>query len=158
MRRFTSLIATALALGLAAAPALAQTGPAPFPWERKTDAQMKGVFGDPTAGLRGRDERALRKLGLPPNARLGRPRAAAAEDPAAAALARYVWIDADRDGYISRGEYFAARLRPRRVGSFGMARGRAQRARIDSRFRSADRNRDGRISADELAALRNPRF
>ena len=67
----------------------------------------------------------------------------------------YRWLDSDRDGFISRQEYFSGRSS---VTFAGQARRRAALRRLDSRFRDADRNRDGRVSAGELEGLGNARF
>jgi hypothetical protein len=66
--------------------------------------------------------------------------------------------DANRDGVITRQEYLGSQGRTRPSPLRNTFRERTFQERADSRFRANDRNRDGRITPDELQDLRNPRF
>ena len=155
--------ALAIVLGLAAASlfaaaaAVAQTQPEPFSWERKTNRLLQPKRIDHIARARRVLNRDIGKLALPKN-RIFSTGAEAATPPPAPDAGRHGRLDTNRDGFISRGEYVAGRSRPARAGAYGRARHNARRSRIESRFRAADRNRDGRLSTGELQGLGNRRF
>ena len=154
----------ALVLGLAAAcliganAAEAQTQPEPFSWERKTDKLLEPKRIDLLGGARRILNRDLRKLGLPSNRIFGPDGAETVMVAPSSDAARHGRFDINRDGFISRAEYLAGRSRPARAGAHGRARHVSRRARLQSRFRTADRDRDGKLSTDELQSLRNRRF
>ena len=107
----------------------------PLPWDRDIKRTQK----------RGRD--LLRKLGLGPhtlpNLQRSGPAPKAGPDP----FAPFMKHDTNRDGKLSIGEYFSLRSRPTAAGPDGTARRRAIDSRLRSRFRAADSNRDGQLSA-----------
>ena len=155
--------AIALVLGLAAASvigvgaALAQTQPAPFSWERKTNKLLQPKRVDWIGHARRVLNRDIRALNLSKNRIFG----TTAEETVAPPLpdvARYGRFDSNRDGLISRDEYLAGRSRHVRAGARGVARRNSRQSRLHSRFRAADRNRDGQLSAAELQRVRNRRF
>lgn len=67
-------------------------------------------------------------------------------------------LDANRDGFVSRDEYFAGRQRGPTAGNQGTMRHVERYRRLDSRFRAADRDRDGRLTAEEIDAMQGRRF
>jgi hypothetical protein len=52
----------------------------------------------------------------------------------------------------------ARRYRAGRAGAAGDAKRRRYQAKLSSQFRSADLNRDGKVTAEEISRLRNSRF
>ena len=115
--------------------------------ETRTDRAARRLFDDP-----------MRKLGLPEN-RLNDPNASTGGSPTEPkfdpGVAR---LDADRDGSISRAEYFRGRSRLVSPGRNATQRSRSQQRRLESRFRRADTNGDGLVSPAELKARGGPRF
>lgn len=155
--------AMTLILGLAAASiigvgaAQAQTQPKEFSWERKTNQLLQPKKINRLDRAQRVLNRNLRQLNLPKN-RIFDSKAAAVLAPPSSDVTRYGGLDSDRDGFISRGEYMTGRSRPVRAGSHGVTRNNSRQSRLHSRFRAADRNRDGRLSASELQSVRNRRF
>jgi hypothetical protein len=157
--------ALALATGVlcaacvAAVPAIAQQQPEPFPWERDANKFFNQGIPKVDNPLDRNFRESLRKLGLPdqPSPDQGRETEPEPEPPG---LSRSVMpqLDGDRDGYVSRGEYFSSRQRAPMVGNQGTQRHLQRRERIDSRFRAADRNRDGRLSPAEIDEMEGRRF
>jgi hypothetical protein len=138
--------------GAAALGAPPGAGPAAPPWDDK----VKRFYsrGDPQQEI----DRARRRLYDDPLHRLGVPENRF-EDPHAPDAPRTAppafdpgvsRLDNDRDGAISREEYFQGRTRLITPGFRGEQRQRRHQERLDSRFRDADRNRDGKITAEEL--------
>jgi EF hand domain-containing protein len=156
--RIMLLTVIGLALIVTATPTMAQKKSGVYPWERKGEQLRRDARRDPTAKIRARDEKGLKRLGLPPNVKLPRSTGPATQPSAPVGLDRYANLDADRDGFISRQEYLSGRFRASRAGPSGDSKRRRYQSKLDSRFRAADRNRDGRVSAEEIGALRNPRF
>jgi hypothetical protein len=146
-------------------PEFLRRGPLELPWEkeiRRFRQRAEGLWGpDPKERLR----IALRKLNADPMLRLGYtanvlalPEAKAPEPVVPPVFDRYVRIDANGDGEISRQEYMRGNARFITVGPRGDARRRAYTLRLRSRFRGVDRNNDGRITPQELEGLQNLRF
>ena len=67
-------------------------------------------------------------------------------------------LDENRDGSVSRQEYMLKRQRPAEAGSRGTSSQMRRLKRLDSRFRAADRNRDGKLSGPEIDAMKGRRF
>jgi hypothetical protein len=107
--------------------------------QREVDRALQRLYRDPLHD----------KLGLPEN-KLDDPQAPAVPtappgfDPGTSRL------DSDRDGTISRQEYFQGNTRAITPGFRGEQRYRQGQERLDSQFRNADRNRDGKITPGEL--------
>ncbi len=150
-------LALAAACVFGASATEAQRQPEPFPWERKTNRLLQPKKIDQIERARRLLNRDIRKLTLPKNRIFGSGAEAAGTPPAPDAD-RHGRLDTNRDGFISRGEYLTGRTRPARAGAYGRARHNSRRSRLDSRFRAADRNRDGRLSTGELQGLGNRRF
>jgi len=155
--RTTLAFPLGLALLIGAGAAAAQTQPEPFPWQRKTDRLLNPKFVDPLAHARAILDRGITAPRSPAN-RKSWSGANPATPRRSLGTTAYGRFDTDRDGFISRGEYLAWRTRPVRAGAAGLARQASRRARLVSRFRAADRDRDGKLSASELHGLRNRRF
>lgn len=102
----------------------------------------------------------MQRLGLPPVRANSDLAPAAPPPPNWEGSDRFDRFDRNGDGYLSFQEYQAGRHRASAVG-LG-ARGDDRQRRIDqgmsTRFRAADTDRDGRVSADEARNARNPRF
>ncbi len=154
---FTIIIGLVVVAVVGASGVDAQTQPAPFPWERETNSLLQPKKLDRLGHARRVLNRDVRKLQLPKNRRLGSGAGTAAAQPSSDAT-RHGRLDTNRDGFVSRGEYLNGRARSARAGVDGWARNNSRRSRLDSRFRSADRNGDGRLSGTELGSLRNRRF
>ena len=129
-----------------------QTGkPAAPPW----DDRVKRFYGrgDTQQEIDGATRRLyddpLRKYGVPENRR-GDPRAPDSASTAPGFDYGVRRLDDNRDGAISRQEYFQGRARMVAPGLQGNERLRRQQERLNSQFRDADRNRDGKITPDEL--------
>ena len=107
---------------------------------------------------------ALRKLRRDPLAKLGLPANQAPLAEEALEIVKPMFSpftggdDRDRDGAVTREEYFSSQRR-----HFGPGRGSASRrqrslSRLDSQFRNADIDRDGKVTAKELDSLPGVRF
>ncbi|MHA1108842.1 MAG: hypothetical protein ACTSQV_06970, partial [Alphaproteobacteria bacterium] len=139
-------------------------GPQELPWEAeiKRFQERSRILGpDPQARLR----IALRRLNADPMLRLGYsanvPQMPHEETPKPVVppiFEQFSAMDRNGDGDISRGEYMSARTRLLPAGPTGDSRRRSQSARLNSRFRGVDSNKDGRITPEELEGLRNLRF
>lgn len=115
--------------------------------QTKADRAARRLFQDP-----------LRKLGLPEN-RLNNPNPSTAPGATVPVFEPGVArLDADRDGSVSRTEYFQGRTRLVSPGRNAGQRTRSHRRRLDSRFRQADVNGDGMVSPAELKARGGARF
>lgn len=142
-----------------AASASAQQQPVPFPWEK--DANMFLNRGAPKIDnpIDRRIQEGLRKLGLPdqpdPN---GNRETEPEAPPPGLSQSLLPRLDSDGDGSVSRNEYLTARQRPAVAGQRGSQMHLQRRERLDSQFRAADRNHDGRLSAEELDAMEGRRF
>jgi hypothetical protein len=119
-----------------------------------------GVAANPGAAESSRSlPHGLDKLGFERNIDLNKGSGAGSSSPVSAIdITRHDGLDIDRNGSISRREYLIGRTRGGRVSRFSPARQRHHQRRLESRFRAADQNRDGRITADELRGVRDPRF
>ena len=121
--------------------------PPPIPADpmAKQDEAIRRALQDP----------ALR-AGLPPNATIAPPADAAA--PATTLPTQVERLDRDRDGRITRDEYFRGRDRVPSAGLATDTRQRILQQRLDTQFKQLDQNHDGAITPDELQANPNSRF
>ena len=157
--RTLMLIAVGLAFVTTATPSLAQKkNSAVYPWERKGEKLLRDARRDPMAKIRAREEKGLKSLGLPSNKKSFGSKKEAAATPETVGLDRYSSLDSDRNGSISRQEYMSGRFRASRNGVAGNSKQRRYKSRLNSNFRGADTNRDGKISASEVGALGKRRF
>ena len=120
--------------------------PSPSPVNSATGNALRRLYG-------GRSALASPNLGASP----GGASSAAPVSPTDPSFRRY---DLNGNGTISADEYTAARMRaaPANPNAVDAERRRMLLERFDSRFRSADRNRDGRITPGEMGGVSNPRF
>ncbi len=153
------LFAVGLAIVVTAGPSTAQnSNSSVYPWQRNgAEVQLQGLR-DPFAKIRARNEANLKKLGLQSNKRLPGIENRSMEASGTVGLNRFSNLDADRNGGISREEYMSGRFRLPRFGKVGSLKRRYYKSKLVSRFRAADLNNDGSISAQEISKLRNPRF
>ena len=162
LRRDRAASLTVGAIGLfflSVLPAAAQQQPAPFPWERDANKFFNQGLPKVDNPIDRNIKESLRKLGLPdqPSPDQGKEAEPEAEPPG---LSQSVMpeLDSNRDGYVSRSEYFSSRQRAPIVGNQGTQRSLQRRERVDSRFRAADTNRDGRLSPEEIDGMEGRRF
>lgn len=106
--------------------------------QREIDGATRRLYEDP-----------LHKHGAPEN-RLDDPRTPDSASGAPHFDSGVRRLDDNRDGAISRQEYFQGRSRMVAPGLRGDDRLRRQQERLNSQFRDADRNRDGKVTPDEL--------
>ena len=139
--------------------ALAQQQPKPFPWERDADKFFNQRLPKIENPIDKRIKEGLKSLGLSkqPQLDITKGTTPTAEPPG---LSQTVIprLDVNRDGEVSRQEYFLGRQRPGTVGRQGTLRQVHRAQRLNSRFRAADRNRDGRLTGEEIDAMQGRRF
>lgn len=142
-----------------AATANAQQQPVPFPWEKDANKFFNQGLPKVDNPIDRRIREGLRKLGLPdqPEPDTGRQTEPEAEPPG---LSQTVLprLDRDGDGSVSRSEYMGSRQRPAVAGQRGIQMHLQRQERLDSRFRAADRNRDGRLTGEEIDEMEGRRF
>ena len=161
-----------VALVVAASGALAQGAN-----DSRLRPDVSKLYGRPGATINDRNKAALERLNRNPVDRLDsrsglnlKENRSALQSPGAGAgsaagadIGKYKSLDSNGDGAISQGEYFSGRNRQfgvptARIGSRSAKRQQQYNARLQSNFRRADRNRDGKVSTQELKGLKNPRF
>lgn len=126
--------------------ALDPLAPPPLPKDplAKQDEAIRRALQDPAT-----------RAGLPPNAPIAPPPAAA---PTTALPTQVERLDRDRDGRISRDEYFRGRNRIPPAGFATDTRQRIFEQRLDTQFKQLDLNHDGTLTPDELEASPKARF
>ncbi|MBK19825.1 MAG: hypothetical protein CMM52_13410 [Rhodospirillaceae bacterium] len=98
----------------------------------------------------------LSKLGLPSHGRLA-PQGSPGDAPPA--LSPYVsGYDSNGDGAISRDEYFSRQRRSFGYGAANASRRQRALSKLESQFRRADIDRDGKVTAEELSSQPGVRF
>jgi len=122
--------------------------PLPHPYA-EADRRLQRFFDDP-----------IRRLGLPRNVLPEPPPGVLRPPPAPPLPSDVAALDRNDDGVVTRSEYMDDRIRYRGVaaGPAAEARRRSFTGRLRARFDGADRNRDGRLTADELRGVIDPRF
>ena len=154
-----SLIVGAVAFGASATLAVAQQQPKPFPWERDADKFFSRTIPKVENPIDKRIEQGLKSIGLPNQPKLDITRdAAPPAEPPGLSETIIPKLDANHDGVVSRQEYMLSRQRSPTAGSQGTARQVRRLERLNSRFRAADNNRDGRLSGPEIDAMKGRRF
>lgn len=149
-------------------------------WERSLDRyyererRLDELSADPLLGLRttalDRQSALLRRfyrdplvaLGLPAN-RPSTPTESETGAPAAMTMPTAFapgidLLDSNRDGVITRREYFRGRSRLVPVVLRGSGRARRATERLIAQFRAMDANRDGRVTITEAGIFPNARF
>jgi hypothetical protein len=102
----------------------------------------------------------MRQLGLPPIRDLRQAPGKTPQPAEAPVYDGFDRLDRNGDGYVSRQEYLGARSHAPSIGLSPDAGERFRRIdqSLNRRFRAADSDRDGRISAEESRAIGNRRF
>ena len=165
-RLIPSVLVVAISLGVASG-VMAQQSRDPLmpdsdklrPWEQRidrfynqgnpqteTDKATGRIYDDP-----------MRRLGLPEN-RIFEQNAPETTSAPPTLQPGVVEMDRDKNGAISREEYFQGRGRFMTPQQRGSSRGRRAVNRLDSQFRNADRNRDGIVTPEELEQSGGGRF
>lgn len=159
MRRVAAAVAAAATLALAAPAGRAQE-PLPLPNQRDVDRILNPQAPTYENPLDKRIREGIKSIGLQPQPDLNDPGGAEPppEDQPGLSATVVPRLDTNRDGFVSRDEYFDDRLRPPVVGSRGTERHVKRYRRTQSRFRQADRDGDGRLSSDEIDAMEGRRF
>lgn len=128
---------------------------------QRANAQIKNALGQlnykqPSYNPNAEMEKRLRKLGLTSDPGRRQGRAVSTPNVPSATQDRLLRrFDSDRDGEITQQEYYSGKSRGGNASGF---RARKARARMRSNFRAADRDRNGRLSTQELGTIGNPRF
>lgn len=156
---WVSLMIGAVAFGASATFAVAQQQPQPFPWERDADKFFSRTIPKVENPIDKRINEGLRSIGLPNQPKLDITRDAQPLAPPPGLSETVIpKLDTNHDGVISRQEYLLSRQRTPTAGRQGTASQVRRYERLDSRFRAADRNRDGKLSGPEIDAMKGRRF
>ncbi len=156
---FAFLVIGAVAFGATATFAVAQQQPKPFPWEKGADRFFGRTIPKVENPIDKRINEGLKSIGLPNQPELDVTRDAnPLPEPPGLSETVIPKLDQNHDGAISRQEYMLKRQRPTTAGSQGTAIQVRRFERLNSRFRSADRNRDGKLSGPEIDAMKGRRF
>lgn len=154
-----SLIIGAIAFGASAPLAVAQQQPKPFPWEKEADKFFSRTIPKIENPIDKRINQGLKSIGLPNQPKLDISRdAKPLPEPPGLSETVIPKLDENRDGVVSRQEYMLKRQRPSTAGSQGTASQVRRLERLNSRFKSADRNRDGKLSGPEIDVMKGRRF
>jgi hypothetical protein len=154
-----SLIIGAVAFGASATLAVAQQQPKPFPWEKEADKFFSRTIPKIENPIDKRINRGLKSIGLPNQPKLDITRdAKPLPEPPGLSETVIPKLDQNRDGVVSRQEYMLKRQRAATAGSQGTATKVRRLQRLNSRFRGADSNRDGKLSGSEIDAMKGRRF
>ncbi len=133
--------------------------PLPLPNQKDVDRILNPRLPQYENPLDKRIDDARKALGLPPQPEFDSQGGASppSEEPGLSSTI-LPQLDANGDGFVSREEYMQGHQRGTTVGDLGTRRYMQRYNRFDSRFRSADRDRDGRLSPDEIDAMQGKRF
>ena len=156
---FAAVLIGALVAGAAPTIVLAQQQPKPFPWERDADKFFSRGIPKVENPIDKRIQKGLKSLGLPTQPKLDITKdAQPLPEPPGLSEAVIPRLDSNRDGVVSQQEYMVGRQRPATAGGQGTLQHVRRVQRLNSRFRAADSNRDGRLSASEIDAMKGRRF
>ncbi len=162
----TSILSLLIAAGLVGSGGITQVYGQQLvrPWER----DLQRLYNQDRKVLQPRlpnpAQDALRKLRRDPLAKLGLPANQAPlpqnspetiEPTFSPNTAGY---DRDGDGGVTREEYFSSQRRSYGAGVGSSSRRQRALSRLDSQFRAADIDRDGKVTAQELNSLPGARF
>lgn len=137
----------------------AQQQPPPFPWEKGADNFFRQGIPKIENPIDKRINEGLKRLGLPPQPKLDiTGETVPQEEPPGLSDTVLPRIDHNRNGFVSRDEYMRSRRRGLTAGARGIERYVRREQRFDARFRAADTNRDGRLSATEIDRMQGRRF
>lgn len=149
----------ALVAGALPSIVLAQQQPKPFPWERKADQFFNRGIPKVENPIDKRINEGLRSIGLPTQPELDITKdAQPLPEPPGLSDTVLPRLDTNRDGTVSQREYLFGRQRPSVAGKQGTLSNVRRAQRLNSRFRAADQNGDGRLSAQEIDAMEGRRF
>ena len=171
----TLAAAAIVAMGLGAAPALAQSSGG----SNVLKPDLSKIYGKQGSSLQDSRREAIQKLygrsgsaaRLDPRSSLNlgaNPSALHRDDAGGAGIetgpdiSGYMRLDTDRDGSISREEYLGGKARSyglpsAQIGNRGPKRQHVYNERLRAQFNRADRNNDGKVSQNELRTLSSPR-
>lgn len=139
--------------------AFAQQQPKPFPWENDANRFLNRGVPKVENPIDKRINEGLRSLGLPTQPQLDITKdAQPLPEPPGLSESVLPRLDTNRDGTVSQQEYLFGRQRPSVAGQQGTLNHVRRSQRLNSRFREADKNRDGRLSAPEIDAMKGRRF
>jgi hypothetical protein len=156
---FAAALIGVLVAGAVSSVVVAQQQPKPFPWENNANKFLNRGVPKIENPIDKRINQGLKSLGLPTQPQLDTTKnAKPLPEPPGLSEAVIPRLDSNRDGVVSRDEYFTGRRRPATTGTEGTNQHVRRMQRLNSRFRAADRNRDGRLSGTEIDAMKGRRF
>lgn len=156
---FARILIGVLAIGAVPSLTLAQQQPKSFPWERDTEKFFNRGLPKIENPIDKRINEGLKSLGLPNQPRLDITKETGPlPEPPGLSQSVLPQLDANRDGEVSQREYLLGRQRPGTAGAQGTLRQVHRTQRLNSRFRAADSNRDGRLTGEEIDAMQGRRF
>jgi hypothetical protein len=156
---FAAGLICVLVAGAAPSVVLAQQQPKPFPWETDADKFFSRGIPKVENPIDKRINQGLRSPGLQTQPQLDITKdAPPLPEPPGLSEVILPRLDTNRDGTVSQQEYLSGRQRRSVAGEQGTLSNVRRAQRLNSRFRAADQDRDGRLSATEIDAMKGRRF